>query len=140
MIAEIDKDGSGQQEPEEFLATMATRPTENESGDEMQRVLVTYDLARTGFISLPELRKVPRILENARTMLSSKKWSTGWLDGDQRAPEDQSDSLLSKKGLLNDYLCSIFSDLLSRPFIETLKGVFSAVLNEYKMVGINGHE
>ena len=62
MIAEIDKDGSGQLEFDEFFTMMTTRPSENESREEIHKVFVTFDLQKTGFIGLKELRHVAKNL------------------------------------------------------------------------------
>jgi centrin-1 len=62
MIAEIDKDGSGQLEFDEFFDMMTTRPSENESRDEIRKVFVTFDTDRSGYISLKHLRKVAKEL------------------------------------------------------------------------------
>lgn len=41
---------------------MTTRPSENESRDEIHKVFVTYDTGRTGYIALKDLRKVAKEL------------------------------------------------------------------------------
>ena len=71
MIAELDKDGSGQIEFPEFFYMMTTRPSDNESRDEVHKVFITFDSQKTGTNkiiqdSLPSrtLEKWPRILEN----------------------------------------------------------------------------
>lgn len=48
MIAELDQDGSGQIEFDEFFYMMTVRPTENESRDEIHKIFVTFDNQRTG--------------------------------------------------------------------------------------------
>ena len=62
MIAEIDTDGSGQLEFDEFFEMMTTRPSENESREEIHKVFVTFDANRTGYIALKDLRKVAKDL------------------------------------------------------------------------------
>ena len=62
MIAEIDKDGSGQLEFDEFITMMTTRPSENETREEIHKVFVTFDTGRTGYIALKDLRKVAKDL------------------------------------------------------------------------------
>jgi centrin-2/centrin-1 len=52
MIAELDQDGSGQIEFPEFFYMMTTRPSDNESRDEVHKVFITYDIAKTGTPSL----------------------------------------------------------------------------------------
>jgi Ca2+-binding EF-hand superfamily protein len=60
MISEIDEDGSGQIEFDEFFKMMTTRPSENETRDEIHKVFLTFDSGKTKFISLKDLRKVAK--------------------------------------------------------------------------------
>lgn len=69
MIAELDSDGSGQIEFPEFFYMMTTRPSDNESRDEVHKVFITFDAQKTGksllyagFIALKDLRKVAKDL------------------------------------------------------------------------------
>jgi centrin-1 len=48
MIAELDKDGSGLIEFDEFFKMMTTRPSTNESREEVHKVFVTFDNQKTG--------------------------------------------------------------------------------------------
>lgn len=48
MIAELDKDGSGQIEFPEFFYMMTTRPSDNETRDEVHKVFITFDSQKTG--------------------------------------------------------------------------------------------
>ena len=48
MIAELDKDGSGQIEFDEFFYMMTTRPSDNESREEVHKVFITFDVQKTG--------------------------------------------------------------------------------------------
>jgi Ca2+-binding EF-hand superfamily protein len=48
MIAEIDKDGSGQIDFAEFFQMMTIRPSENESREEVHKVFITFDIQKTG--------------------------------------------------------------------------------------------
>ncbi len=41
---------------------MTTRPSENESREEIKKVFVTFDFSRSGYISLKDLRKVAKDL------------------------------------------------------------------------------
>ena len=82
MIAELDKDGSGQIEFEEFFYMMTTRPSDNESRDEVHKVFITFDSQKTGkslVIQDSSLWKISerlqRIWENSLTIMFSKKWS-----------------------------------------------------------------
>ena len=48
MIAELDKDGSGQIEFPEFFYMMTTKPSDNESRDEVHKIFITFDPLNTG--------------------------------------------------------------------------------------------
>lgn len=50
MIAEIDKDGSGQIDFNEFFQMMTTRPSDNESREEVHKVFITFDSQKNGKI------------------------------------------------------------------------------------------
>ena len=41
---------------------MTTRPSENETREEIHKVFVTFDTGRTGYIALKDLRKVAKDL------------------------------------------------------------------------------
>lgn len=60
MISEIDKDGSGQLEFDEFFEMMTTRPSENESREEIHKIFVLFDIGKTGYIALKDLRKIAK--------------------------------------------------------------------------------
>ncbi len=79
MIAELDKDGSGQIEFPEFFYMMTTRPSDNETREEVHKVFITFDVQKTG-TSLPtqdssasrNSERLPRISENSLTTRSSR--------------------------------------------------------------------
>ena len=48
MIADLDKDGSGQIDFEEFLAMMTIKPTDNESREDIHKVFLLFDDEKTG--------------------------------------------------------------------------------------------
>jgi Ca2+-binding EF-hand superfamily protein len=52
MIAELDSDGSGQIEFPEFFHMMTTRPSDNETRDEVHKVFITFDIQKTGMIQI----------------------------------------------------------------------------------------
>jgi len=89
MIAELDKDGSGMIEFPEFFYMMTTRPSDNESRDEVHKVFVTYDSAKTGFIALKDLRKVAKDLgELTDDTVLQEMISRADSDGDGVVSED----------------------------------------------------
>ena len=98
MIAEIDKDGSGQLEFDEWYTMMTTRPSENESRDEIHKVFVTFDLAKTGFIGLKELRHVAKNLgELTDDNVLQEMIERADADKDGLISEDEFYNLLTKK-------------------------------------------
>jgi Ca2+-binding EF-hand superfamily protein len=52
MIAELDKDGSGQIEFPEFFYMMTTRPSDNETREEVHKVFITFDIQKTGITQI----------------------------------------------------------------------------------------
>ena len=60
MIAELDSGGSGQIEFPEFFYMMTTRPSDNESRDELHKVFITYDAQKTGSSALIQASSLSR--------------------------------------------------------------------------------
>lgn len=80
MIAELDKDGSGQIEFPEFFYMMTTRPADNETREEVHKVFILFDTEKTGTIvviqdssHLRTSERSPRIWENSLTTIPCKK-------------------------------------------------------------------
>ncbi len=82
MIAELDKDGSGQIEFPEFFYMMTTRPSDNETRDEVHKVFITFDSQKTGnsfstqdssLLRISE--RSPKTSENLLMTTISRKWS-----------------------------------------------------------------
>lgn len=48
MIAELDKDGSGQIEFDEFYEMMTHKPNEQESREEIHKIFIMFDIHKTG--------------------------------------------------------------------------------------------
>ena len=98
MIGELDKDGSGQIEFDEFFYMMTTRPSQNESRDEIHKVFVTFDSQRTGYVALKDLRKVAKELgelhddNELNEMIERADY-----DQDGLVSEDEFYNLLTKK-------------------------------------------
>jgi Ca2+-binding EF-hand superfamily protein len=61
MIAELDTDGSGQIEFPEFFYMMTTRPSDNETRDEVHKVFITFDAQKTGTHCLMQDSSLSRI-------------------------------------------------------------------------------
>ena len=98
MIAELDKDGSGQIEFPEFFYMMTTRPTDNESRDEVHKVFITFDSQKTGFIALKDLRKVAKDLgELTDDTILQDMIDRADADGDGVISEEEFYNLITKK-------------------------------------------
>jgi centrin-1 len=105
MIAELDKDGSGQIEFHEFFEMMTTRPSDNESREEVHKVFITFDPQKTGknhhysgFISLKDLRKVAKDLgELTDDTILQEMIERADTDGDGVVSEEEFYNLVTKK-------------------------------------------
>ncbi len=98
MIAELDTDGSGQIEFPEFFYMMTTRPSDNETRDEVHKVFITFDVQKTGFIALKELRKVAKDLgELTDDTILQEMIERGDTDGDGVVSEEEFYNLITKK-------------------------------------------
>ena len=58
MIAEVDSNGSGTIDLQEFLGLMARRMKDTESEEELREAFRVFDKDQNGFISAVELRHV----------------------------------------------------------------------------------
>merc|ERR1712216_453926 len=63
MIAELDADGSGEIEFEEFLDMMTARISDKNSREDIERVFKLFDSDRTGEVSLDNMKRVLKNLE-----------------------------------------------------------------------------
>lgn len=105
MIAELDKDGSGQIEFTEFFTMMTTRPSDNETRDEVHKVFITFDAQKTGnidansgFIALKDLRKVAKDLgELTDDTVLQEMIERGDTDRDGVVSEEEFYNLITKK-------------------------------------------
>ena len=62
MIADLDEDGSGNIEFDEFLDMMTARMSDKDSRDDIQKVFKLFDDDRTNTINIQNLRRVAREL------------------------------------------------------------------------------
>lgn len=98
MIAELDTDGSGQIEFDEFFHMMTTRPSENESREEIRKVFVTFDTAKQGYITIKDLRKVAKELGELSDDNSLQEMiERADLNEDGVVDEDEFYNLMTKK-------------------------------------------
>lgn len=62
MIGDIDKDGSGEINFEEFLDLMTARMSDSDSKEDIHKVFNLFDDDKTGFITLQNLKRVAKEL------------------------------------------------------------------------------
>lgn len=67
MIADIDKDGSGTIDFEEFLAMMTAKMSERDSREEILKAFKLFDDDSTGRITFKNLKRVAKELGEALT-------------------------------------------------------------------------
>ncbi len=102
MISEIDKDGSGQIDFDEFFTMMTTRPSDNELREEVHKVFITFDSQKTGFIALKDLRKVAKDLgELTDDTILQDMIDRADTDGDGVVSEEEFYNLITKKAHWN---------------------------------------
>jgi len=105
MIAELDKDGSGLIEFDEFFKMMTTRPSTNESREEVHKVFVTFDNQKTGFVALKDLRRVAKDLgELTDDNTLQEMIERADFDQDGLVSEEEFYNLLTKKAYWFDLI------------------------------------
>lgn len=62
VITELDKDGSGAIDFEEFLNMMSCQMSDNTSREEIRSIFVLFDCDKTGHINIKNLKKIARDL------------------------------------------------------------------------------
>ncbi|POM68417.1 Ca2+-binding protein/EF-hand superfamily protein [Phytophthora palmivora] len=67
MIGDIDKDGSGSIDFEEFLDMMTAKMSDKDSREDIQKVFNLFDDDQTGKISLRNLKRVAKELGETMT-------------------------------------------------------------------------
>lgn len=60
MIADLDADGSGQIDFEEFLELMTARVSDKDTRENIRKIFNLFDDEKTGFISIKNLRRVAK--------------------------------------------------------------------------------
>lgn len=65
MIGDIDKDGSGEIDFDEFLDLMTARMSDKDSKEDIQKVFTLFDDDKTGFITLQNMKRVASELGEA---------------------------------------------------------------------------
>ena len=62
MISDLDADGSGQIDFEEFLELMTARVSDKDTRENIRKIFNLFDDEKTGFISIKNLRRVSKEL------------------------------------------------------------------------------
>ena len=62
MISDLDADGSGQIDFDEFLRLMTARISDKDSREDIRKVFNLFDDEKTGYISIKNLRRVAKEL------------------------------------------------------------------------------
>ena len=62
MIADLEADGSGQIDFEEFLQLMTARVSDKDTRENIRKIFNLFDDEKTGYISIKNLRRVAKEL------------------------------------------------------------------------------
>jgi centrin-1 len=98
MIAELDADGSGEIEFEEFLDMMTARISDKNSREDIERVFKLFDSDRTGEVSLENMKRVAKELgEDISPQELQEIVQRADLDGDGALTLDDFYQVMTKK-------------------------------------------
>jgi Ca2+-binding EF-hand superfamily protein len=62
VISDLDKDGSGEIEFEEFLGMMSSQMSEHVTKEEIRSIFILFDSEKTNTINIKNLKKIARDL------------------------------------------------------------------------------
>merc|ERR1712119_17780 len=100
MISDIDKDGSGTIDFNEFLEMMTTKMSEKDSREEILKAFRLFDDDETGFITLKNLRRVAKeIGENMTDEELQEMIDEADRDGDGQVSEEEFLRIMQKTSL-----------------------------------------
>ena len=100
MIADIDKDGSGVIDFEEFLAMMTVKMSERDSREEILKAFRLFDDDETGKISFKNLKRVAKELgENMTDEELAEMIEEADRDGDGEINEEEFLRIMKKTSL-----------------------------------------
>jgi len=100
MIADIDKDGNGTIDFEEFLAMMTAKMGERDSREEIMKAFRLFDDDETGKISFKNLKRVAKELgENMTDDELQEMIDEADRDGDNEVNEEEFFRIMKKTSL-----------------------------------------
>merc|ERR1719356_2379718 len=100
MISDIDKDGSGTIDFNEFLEMMTAKMSEKDSREEILKAFRLFDDDETGFITLKNLRRVAKeIGENMTDEELQEMIDEADRDGDGQVSEEEFLRMMKKTSL-----------------------------------------
>mmetsp|Transcript_51707 Transcript_51707/g.155186 ORF Transcript_51707/g.155186 Transcript_51707/m.155186 type:complete len:117 (-) Transcript_51707:88-438(-) len=100
MIAEVDKDGSGTIDFDEFIAMMTVKMGERDSREEMMKAFRLFDDDETGKISFRNLKRVAKELGEKMTDEELQEMiDEADMDGDGEVCQDEFLRIMKKTNL-----------------------------------------
>ena len=98
MISDIDKDGAGSIDFEEFLDMMTAKMSDKDTREDIQKVFNLFDDDQTGYVTLRNLKRVAKELgetmSEAELMEMIERADT---DADGQINPDEFYSIMTKK-------------------------------------------
>ena len=110
MISDLDADGSGQIDFEEFLELMTARVSDKDTRENIRKIFNLFDDEKTGFISIKNLRRVAKELgETIDDSELQEMIERADTDNDGLVSEEEFYNIITKKTFaawcIIDYLC-----------------------------------
>lgn len=98
MISDMDSDGNGTIDFQEWLNLLTKKVSEKDSRDNINKIFALFDDERTGFISVKNLRRVAQELNESITEQELEELiHRADTDGDGLVSEEEFFSILTRK-------------------------------------------